>query len=401
MNNLFLNYFLLFVDVRSLFEDYKNIELKIKNEQLTLNETGIDLRFVNRKQELLNAWETYAANIDYKDVKQTLLVSGQMYGSGKTVFGKQLFNFNNPYIKSVFENEFKTYSSSAKDILSNTLPVYIDVGDFIDKFDSMYHFICGSIFVSTLNQYFQIDTKRAIKFCQNNESSISNIFSLLLGITGRTLFLHFDEVSILPYKFPKINETDTFNQFWLSIISVQHRGCFVYVSGKSLVLNFFGRYGSNRALHLTLPLFKVEDIKQIFFDSSKDENQTKITAIGNGLKITNEEEAQYVAECLYEFTTGVPRIVEYSLDEMIKQTKVENCLIDWRKHKDTTINKLLLEKNLFPDFTSVEDINGEAEQRKKEIEVLVFLSLTRAELFFYNYIDRRGRTINILLWILY
>lgn len=139
MNNLFLNYFLLFVDVRSLFEDYKNIELKIKNEQLTLNETGIDLRFVNRKQELLNAWETYAANIDYKDVKQTLLVSGQMYGSGKTVFGKQLFNFNNPYIKSVFENEFKTYSSSAKDILSNTLPVYIDVRDFVDKFDSMYH----------------------------------------------------------------------------------------------------------------------------------------------------------------------------------------------------------------------------------------------------------------------
>lgn len=66
MNNLFLNYFLLFVDVRSLFEDYKNIELKIKNEQLKLNETGIDLRFVNRKQELLNAWRTCAQNIDYK-----------------------------------------------------------------------------------------------------------------------------------------------------------------------------------------------------------------------------------------------------------------------------------------------------------------------------------------------
>lgn len=90
-----------------------------------------------------------------------------------------------------------------------------------------------------------------------------------------------------------------------------------------------------------------------------------------------------------------------TLDEMIKQTKVENCLIDWRKHKDTITDKLLLEKKLFPDFTSVEDINGEAEQRKKEIEVLVFLSLTRAELFSYNYIDRRGRTINILLWILY
>lgn len=222
-----------------------------------------------------------------------------------------------------------------------------------------------------------------------------------MGITGRTLFLHFDEILVLSYKFPKINETDTFSQFWLSIISVQHRGCFVYVSGKSLVLNFFESYGFYGIQHLTLPLFKVEDIKQIFFDSSKDENQTKITAIGNSLKITNEEEAQYVAECLYEFTTGVPRIVEYSLDEMIKQTKVENCLIDWKKHKDTTINKLLLEKNLFPDFTSVEDINGEAEQRKKEIEVLVFLSLTRAELFSYNYIDRRGRTINILLWILY
>lgn len=147
---------------------------------------------------------------------------------------------------------------------------------------------------------------------EENKPSISDISSLLLGITGRTLFLHFDEVSILPYKFPKINETDTFSQFWREIISVQHSGCFVYVSGKSLVLNFFARYGFYGIQHLTLPLFKVEDIKQIFFDSSKDENQTKITAIGNSLKITNEEEAQYVAECLHEFTTGVPRIVEYS-----------------------------------------------------------------------------------------
>lgn len=79
-----------------------------------------------------------------------------MYGSGKTVFGKQLFNFNNPYIKSVFENEFKTYSPSAKEILSNTLPVYMDVRDFVDKFDSIYHLFLVVYLFQLLTNIFRL-----------------------------------------------------------------------------------------------------------------------------------------------------------------------------------------------------------------------------------------------------
>jgi hypothetical protein len=61
--------------------------------------------FVNRKNELSLAWKTMIfaqRNGNDNAVKNTLLVTGQMFGSGKTTFGRNLFNFENSYICGIY-----------------------------------------------------------------------------------------------------------------------------------------------------------------------------------------------------------------------------------------------------------------------------------------------------------
>lgn len=134
--------------------------------------------------------------------------------------------------------------------------------DKSNKFDSIEDSISCCMFVSTLNQYFQIDIEIAIKFWKRNKISPSNCTSLLLSIVGKTLFFHFDEVIRLPeflLNFEK--DKDRYYEFWNSIIAIQMNGCLVYVSGRSTGLNFFGtHHGSysspSRVSNICLSLFK-------------------------------------------------------------------------------------------------------------------------------------------------
>lgn len=345
------------------------------NNQLTLGKNDINLNFVNRKDQLISAWDCCAYNSSNQDRKHILLVSGQMFGSGKTVFGKQLFNFQNPYVKSIFDNNYKD-SDSNKEFLKNTLPVYINLQQFNEKFDSIHDLVSYCMFVSTLSQLFQIDERIATEFWKRNKDSLRNCASLLLSIIGHTLFFHFDEVAQLPELFNLERGKDPYYAFWGAIVPVQKSGCFVYASGRSPVLNFFGThkgaYGSPSGVsHIQLSLFKEEDIKDILWNSSNDPTKSKVTEVGDKLMIKTEEEAKKIAKWLHYFTTGVPRIVEYSLSEMIKQSQEEKHLIDW-ENKNTP----LLDKDnialLLPSFPqNVADI----EKRNEEIALLVCYSM--------------------------
>lgn len=184
---------------------------------------------------------------------------------GKTTFGKQLFNFRNPDIKEIFK------ATRLSDVLFQTLPVMINIPSFDYQFENTKELISCSIFAATLNQYFGIGKAEAVEFWQKNKLKLSpsDCASLLVSMVHRPLFFHFDEVKDLPEMFPpKPNEeTDAvFYYFWKSLAQVQTCGCFVYVCGRTPVLNFFGTYGGAKGSVgevecIRLSIFKTNEIK--------------------------------------------------------------------------------------------------------------------------------------------
>jgi hypothetical protein len=379
-------------DVRGLFADGVIPLPKKTNYELTVGRSLVDLRFVNRKTELLNSWAWCADNTTTDMVKHYTLVSGQMWGSGKTTFGRQLFNFQNADtscnptsgqiakhhihdIDVLFRDELKI-DPTYKVILSNTLPVFVDLQGFKrDKFESTAELVSMSIFVATLSQYFNVTINVAKEFWNRNMKLLSTpdyCARLLLSMAQKPLFFHFDEVGLLTDMEPSFKKQPpengevkgVFYQFWDSVLNVQIAGCFAYISGKSSVLNFFGTHEGEhgtvgQVAHLRLSLFKVEDLRDIFWDKEP-------TTIGARLKITTQEEAERVAKWMHHLTTGVPRYVERSLAEMIKMADETTDSINWGDSHKETISSIL-EKNpfLFPRLDG---------RRTNEIEWLVRLA---------------------------
>jgi hypothetical protein len=331
---------------------------------------------VNRKAELLAAWEKCAGNVGSLPLKPYLLVSGQMWGSGKTTFGKHLFNFQNHYIEDLLNAEPKLLPE-AKAILRNTLPVSIDLQDFKSgKFESTCELVSQSIFVMTLSQYFNVDIAVAEKFWEENLKGklLGGCANLLLSMAQKPLFFHFDEVGELTGMEPSFKKQPlengkvkgVFYQFWGSVANVQMAGCFAYVCGRSTVLNFFGTHAGEAGSvgiphHVRLSLFKVEDLRDILWDKEP-------TTIGARLNITTEEEAERVAKWMHHLTTGVPRYVEYGLAEMIKMTDEAKELIDWGDSHEREISSILRGRVLIPTF------NKESSKSEEEITRLVELA---------------------------
>lgn len=89
-----------------------------------------------------------------------------------------------------------------------------------------------------------------------------------------------------------------------------------------------------------LKIKDIKDIKDILWYSSKDNNQSQVIDIGNKLMVTTEEETEKISKWLYDFSTDIPRIVEYSLEEMINQTNIAGYLIDWEKNEESLLNRI-------------------------------------------------------------
>ena len=188
------------------------------------------------------------------------------------------------------------------------------------------------------------------------------------------------------------------------MVHVQKSGCFVYICGRTPILNFFGGRGGRsigQTVHIHLSLFKTSDLKDILWYPPKEtstdstleiKTNGETTLVGACLKITTKEEAQHIAEWLYNITTGVPHYVEYVLIEMINQTNQANSLINWNESHEDSMLEMLLQKvqNFIPKFNFSN--NPDSQKRKKDIETLTHLALMNEKLNGGSMIDRHDVT---------
>jgi hypothetical protein len=135
---------------------------------------------------------------DFRPMKQRLIITGQMFGTGKSSFGRSLLDWNNSYIKDLFST---IKSSEAKTVLQNALTIQVDlkkVGKktYLNTLDKLLSF---SIWRSALQLYGvdELDSERVWNKFVIMMIPSSSCVSLLQKLLGRSLYIHIDEISAI------------------------------------------------------------------------------------------------------------------------------------------------------------------------------------------------------------
>jgi hypothetical protein len=341
---------LFLLDPRSLFVDsvvppprpYQSKSFKFSDFQYSL-------QFVDRNRELVYAWNALIGNHAHGP-KRKLLFTGQMFGSGKTRFGENLLNWEDPRIRRLFESSLVLMDPEAKKKLKSALTVSIDIGNHNYQGETMDLYISKMIFVETMYQYFETPKDRALQFWLRSSLPSNRCYALLESLTKRPLFIHFDEMNALEGKFfpssspsssmlleSSQKELKLYYDFWRVVHVLQGDGAFVYLTGKSLVMNDIGMkmlgegQSPSAVAPLYLSLFTPRDIESILWDS----NANLLTEVGKCLLLSDSNNRQKVSQWIHRITSGIPRFVEYSLDYMIKSTF--STPIDWEHYPEEKI----------------------------------------------------------------
>jgi hypothetical protein len=317
------------------------------------------LPFVDRISELTTAWTALAQNAEGPlTQKLRMIIVGQMFGSGKTMFGEHLFNFNDQRIEELFNKVLET-KPLVREMLHETLTVYINCQNLANHQPArlaLGPWISRTIFVTTLMQCFSVDQARAeASWYDAGEPECSKCAILLHSLVLKPLFFHFDEIGALTSLFPELIDAEDpqkiYYKFWTESMPIQHAGCWMYLSGRVLYLSGVGTKAINSpgiGCNIHLALFRKEDIADIIWESDKN----KPTHIGTKLMISSIEEKNEVTRWLFMMTTGIPRYVEFALYHMIVQTLEVGGFVNWPASPEHEIMKVMKEAPGFPRLVS-------------------------------------------------
>jgi len=279
------------------------------------------LPFVDRDVELMTVWRSLLktqldSRCHSQSWKPVLIVTGQMFGSGKTYFATNLLNFRIPHISAVFNRHITEVEFPNRADLLAAMTLSIDctlirqIG--ISLNETLARMLFEALLVLYLVPYSEIDELWAD---QATPHELVSLVQRLQLMTGRPLFVHVDEVGAIEAESLDVRWTSVFGargtferyySLWNELVALQKQGCFVYVTGKLPGLWTVGRgldkklASPGEALHLTLSCFDASHIEELL-------RVTGIAALlGHGTpQLANE---------LRDYTGGVPRLVQYALD---------------------------------------------------------------------------------------
>ena len=340
--------------------------------------------FIDRDTELQKAWETLIDGMEGVSVgaysgttrKRILLLTGQMFGSGKTTFGKKLLDWSDSRINHLFEHAMAGNCSFHKDRLRTALTVYIDLQtDLPLPLNTMDEFVSKLVFIKTMKQYFDVNELDAKTWWDNNRPDSISCVYMLSELVGTSLFLHFDEMNLLLEQMKANNihpsgevsaaddraelEMTYLYEFWSVVDKLSMRGTFLYLSGKSLVLNDIGRQKHTSSSpspvhHLYLSTFTHDDISSILWDR----NSNKATNFGETL-LLNEAAVTRTSIWLHKMTDGIPRYVEYALRHMCEVTRKKAAVVNWEEYdEDAILNAIEQCPRSIPVFDSNPEVQA-------------------------------------------
>jgi hypothetical protein len=207
---------------------------KINDNLLSDSLTGTPQRvFVNREAEIELALKTFHDSHNSID-KVNLLVCSQMFGQGKTRFGREL---TNPHLYSKFSEDPQiTRYQSTIDRPCSAEYVRISVSVIIryvkpEEF-GMHSWIWICIVCSIL-QTRGVELHNIVIFCRSHLDNLLKVASFLLKALDNNVLLHFDELDAL---VPVTNNDDErvarFYEFWLDLIPFLKDKKFIFCSAR-------------------------------------------------------------------------------------------------------------------------------------------------------------------------
>lgn len=295
----------------------------------------MELEFVDREVEFELAWKTLAESWSTRknpEKKPTLLVTGQMFGSGKTALGRRLLDFSNPRVEKLFR-ERPLQSDSGAAPLAEALTVTIDLQQYAPPSRQspieLQFFLAKLVWCCTLTRFTGVSPEAAnALWNKRTRLSLTECVTTLTSALNRSLLLHFDEVGTVEDStwadfFPTNTSDDDTDQkrtirryyaLWLALLPLlRHDRAFLYLTGKSTALSLIGRgllgmsQSPSKVQQLTLGCFEIEHLDDL----------VNSVAGAEFLDLSSNDVKREFLDWLHRLTGGVPRLVSYALHYLV------------------------------------------------------------------------------------
>jgi hypothetical protein len=325
------------------------------------------IKFINRDNELLETWEKMVENYNCRKDSEFHFhfpIAFQVFGSGKSTFGRFLSNFTDEHVKSLYQ---RVPPSPGKDAFERSVNIHVTLPqDLSMKLlkhlnilpSDLPDFINYLIFDEFISSFYlgKIDPKKIWKLFNQDIVSYDNVLYFIQTVTGKTPLLHFDEIGNLENwsYFMESSDSDSdserakllrYYSFWNEMVNIMRTGSFVYASGRSGILHLLGQNllrgnSSPSNIHrVLLSAFGRDDVQALVLDKEPQLQE-------------NPDQLKLLTEKIFNLSSGVPILVEMCMNYICKVSAlltvdVESILEEKVFEFMTSSNKV----RALPDFS--------------------------------------------------
>jgi hypothetical protein len=273
-------------------------EIPFKNRDVECEQLAV-LLLNNRK--CLRLLEDKAST-EQSQERLTLATSSQMFGAGKSAFGKNFLSCLATQEKTL--TNLRERFGDAVDWLLGLVPVVIDCqhlrGDSL--LESLREEFLRAASKHVPEEKHELANNKLGKFTLSTVSC-ADLFKIFEECTGSSFFIHLDEMSSTPDFNGIEKEVTLLHQIWTEIKTARFQSqSEVFCSGRSAALFLMGKgngYGGKRS---------PENADCVLLDPLDDQHVADIFA---DFQVTNEQ--PFIGR-LHDFTSGVPRFVAHAVN---------------------------------------------------------------------------------------
>lgn len=308
-----------------------------RNNTTLLAPRELNTPFVNRDDALQRAWSALAANWEMApdlSVKPVLLVTGQMFGTGKTAFGQTLLNMADAHVRQLFERSEAARSPAAA-ALRSAETVTIDLQmhppetfhDAAQDFDLLLSRRVWRCVLERCGVPCSVADPQWLDWKPSLQSCVGALSEHLLA--GSALFLHIDEVGAInewPLFFPAL-PGDTREQaalrahhaLWAALQPLlRDRRAFVYLTGRVVLIGTgLCTASPSRVMRLSLACLEPRHVALMVERGTFRGAPLSAAIAPQG--VTGAAAAERVAEevrRVHGLTAGVARLAMYALEHL-------------------------------------------------------------------------------------
>ncbi len=284
--------------------------------------------FVNREAEIELVLKTFHDSRNSLD-KVSLLVCSQMFGQGKTRFGREL---TNPHLYLKFSNypEITQYQPII-DRLCAAEYVRIDVSviiRYVKPEDFGMHFWIRICIICSILELRGVAMEKLARFCKRNIKNVPDVGIYLIEALNQNVFFHFDEIdALVSFTNNDDERVARFYDFWLELSPFLKDKKLIFCSARQAWFQKGkGPYQPPSGLaRIVLRALSKSYIKELISRSPAEDRflRSEQKTVLDQLELYDDDVLWAVSEQIERVTGGIPRLIDYSIHSLCISSKEE------------------------------------------------------------------------------